>query len=212
MPSLSDSLASDLMDFRVVPTASSKIRAQARLLEKAEKELLVLSKVLSKCWGISRSTLDARIRVNPRLVRSVARYRRETGVIELGLRFFRLRARRTEVLCHELAHVAVHRTYGKSARPHGREWRQLVASAGFVALARLPATPGRCAEKTRTKENPSGGSPEYRLANLRNVYEHRCPVCQTNRRAKRPVSQWRCANCVAVGLPGTINITRIVHQ
>jgi len=42
-----------------------------------------------------------------------------------------------EILCHELAHVAVHRLHGPRARPHGPEWRQLMARAGFVPRARI---------------------------------------------------------------------------
>lgn len=36
-----------------------------------------------------------------------------------------------EVLCHEAAHLAAYELYGSKIRPHGREWRTLLASAGF---------------------------------------------------------------------------------
>lgn len=191
----------------------SNSAAQARLLEKVETELGVLSPRLSRRWGLSRKALDASLRLNPRLSRSVARYRRETGVIELGPRFFRLRARRKEVLCHELAHVAVHYLHGNKAHPHGSEWRKLVESAGFMPAARLPATPARCAEElVEANEGISGTGIRRRPTTSQYVFEHRCPVCQMTRRARRPVGRWRCADCVAAGLPGTLEITRTVHR
>lgn len=193
--------------------SSSKSTDRTRLLEKAETELGALSQRLSRRWGLSGSALNAGLRFNPRLSRSVARYRRETGVIELGPRFFRLRSRRKEVLCHELAHVAVDYLYGKQVQPHGSEWRKLVESAGFTPAARLPATPAlREEERVGTSEDKSVAGLARSPTTVRDVYEHRCPVCQMSRRAKRPVSQWRCANCVAAGLPGTLEITRMVRR
>jgi hypothetical protein len=35
-----------------------------------------------------------------------------------------------EALCHEAAHLAVHRLFGSKAAPSGKEWRILVRSAG----------------------------------------------------------------------------------
>lgn len=43
-----------------------------------------------------------------------------------------------EVLCHELAHVAVHRQLGTSARPHGAAWKQRLRAAGFHPRVRIP--------------------------------------------------------------------------
>ena len=42
-----------------------------------------------------------------------------------------------EVLCHELAHVAVYRLHGRRARPHGREWKSLMSRAGFEPRVRF---------------------------------------------------------------------------
>jgi ribosomal protein L37AE/L43A len=36
---------------------------------------------------------------------------------------------------------------------------------------------------------------------------HRCPVCHSVRRAKRPVQQWRCRSCHEAGLNGCLEIT-----
>jgi len=197
----------------VVRWSSSENRAQVRLLERIETELGFLSQKLSRRWGLPRSALDAGLRFNPRLTRSVARYRRENGVIELGPRFVRLRARRKEVLCHELAHVAVDYIYGKRAQPHGSEWRKLVEAAGFVPTVRLSATPKNHNQKA---VGTNVGAPATvlgsRQTTLRYVYEHRCPVCQMTQRARRPVNRWRCAECVAAGLAGDLEITRIVQR
>lgn len=188
---------------------SSGSTEQARLLNNAEKDLGVLSQKLSRRWSISSTLLDIGLCFNSRLTRSVARYRRDNDVIELGPLFFRLRGRHKEVLCHELAHVAVHHLYGKQAQPHGSEWRKLVESAGFIPAARLPTT-GYSERKTR-KRKPNVGLAR-RSTTSRYEYEHRCPVCHMTRRARRSVSQWRCAVCVTAGLPGTLEITRVMQQ
>jgi predicted SprT family Zn-dependent metalloprotease len=118
-------------------------------------------------------------------------------VIELGPRYFRLRSRRAEVLCHEIAHAVVDHLYGTQAKAHGSEWRRLVEAAGYRAGNELLRV--RSAAACAPRRHGSNGT----LA-----YEHRCPVCQMIRRAKRPVPQWRCAECVAVGLSGQLEITR----
>jgi ribosomal protein L37AE/L43A len=41
-------------------------------------------------------------------------------------------------------------------------------------------------------------------------YEHRCPVCHAVRFARRRMSQWRCRECVTVGLPGLLEVARTV--
>jgi hypothetical protein len=37
-------------------------------------------------------------------------------------------------------------------------------------------------------------------------FEHRCPVCQSVRLARRRMTAWRCAECVEAGLNGVIDI------
>jgi len=56
-----------------------------------------------------------------------------------------------EVLCHELAHVAVYRLHARAVRPHGPEWKGLVAAAGFEPRARFDRAEGRFP--------PRGGTP-----------------------------------------------------
>lgn len=98
-----------------------------------------------------------------------------------------------EVLCHEAAHLAAHLRYGRLPRLHGSLWAELVRKAGFEPTRRLD-----------TRDALSG----RREALRRQVVVHTCPVCQTRRVAKRAVPQWRCAECVAAGLPGRFAITR----
>jgi SprT protein len=99
-----------------------------------------------------------------------------------------------EVLCHEAAHVAAAELHGPRVRPHGREWKALVAAAGFEPRVRIPA-----------------GEVEHLLRQVRQVgtlWEHRCPVCRTRRLAGRPVRRWRCAACTHAGLEGRLVISR----
>lgn len=96
-----------------------------------------------------------------------------------------------EVLCHEVAHIAVHLKHGRAAKPHGPEWAALVIAAGFSPSRRLPEI-GH-ARRPRTTS----------------WYEHRCPVCQARRVARRPVKTWRCAACTRGGLSGQLTITRL---
>ena len=37
-----------------------------------------------------------------------------------------------EVLCHELAHIAVYALHGRLPRPHGKEWKDLLRAAGYA--------------------------------------------------------------------------------
>jgi predicted SprT family Zn-dependent metalloprotease len=153
----------------------------------------------SRQWGVPSLARDVAIDLNPRLRTAVARYRKEGEFVELGPRFLALRTRKAEVLAHELAHVAVTRLFGKTARPHGDEWRSLVRAVGFVPRIHLiPA--GR-------KNTPFR---KQRVAV--DHYEHRCPVCQMVRIARRPVRQWQCSRCVDVGLSGTLTVSRVVQR
>lgn len=50
-----------------------------------------------------------------------------------------------ETVPHEVAHVVVHRLFGRRARPHGREWKTLMRSFGLepAPCHTLPAEPVR---------------------------------------------------------------------
>ena len=94
-----------------------------------------------------------------------------------------------EVLCHEVAHVAVFHLHGKAATSHGAEWRQLLRLAGYEPRRSFP---------TESRATPNG------RASLR--YDHSCPVCHSKRTAKRPMSTWRCVVCKNSGLEGELTI------
>ena len=103
-------------------------------------------------------------------------------------------ARLREVLCHELAHVAAFRLHGSAVRAHGPEWSALVLAVGFQPRMQLDV-PGSGAARAAV-------SSRFR-------YLHACPVCQTRRYGRRPVRRWRCAECVAAGLSGELEINRV---
>jgi predicted SprT family Zn-dependent metalloprotease len=100
-----------------------------------------------------------------------------------------------EILCHELAHVAVYRLHGRGARPHGREWASLLGLAGFPARTRLP-------------HGTVFSTEEQRATRKTVLWHHRCPVCRAQRTARRPVYTWRCVECRNHGYTGKLEIER----
>lgn len=147
----------------------------------------------AKLWEVSGLEAELEVSFSPRLKRSLGRCRPAAARITLKAE---LRGgppeRLAEVLCHEAAHVAVYRKYGPVARAHGAEWQALVRAAGYEPRIRAQAPTGE-----------AGAAPTGRLE-----YEHRCPVCHTVRYARRPVTRWRCAECLDAGLDGEMIITR----
>lgn len=160
-----------------------------------DDELRTLTERLGQLWGLPQLASAVAVSYNPRLQRSLGRCKPSIGRVTLNpaLRQATLE-RRAEVLCHELAHVAVFQLYGPAAKSHGREWRELVARAGYVPHVRSADVSGARTSPT----SPSSVLP----------YEHRCPVCQSARYARRPVSRWRCAECLDAGLSGELLISR----
>ncbi|NLF68864.1 MAG: SprT family zinc-dependent metalloprotease [Candidatus Anammoximicrobium sp.] len=158
---------------------------------------LVTSIVLwMRRWRTSGLAKRLVIEFSPRLRQSLARSLPSRRLIRLNpvLQRPQNAALLPEVLCHEAAHVAVFELYGPRCRPHGPEWSRLVTMAGFTPTLHL-AIDG---EPPRADARSSPAS----------RYEHRCPVCQMVRSARRPVPAWRCADCVAAGLDGHLLITR----
>ena len=102
-----------------------------------------------------------------------------------------------EVLCHELAHVAVHRLHGRRAKPHGPEWKSLMRKAGFEPRVRVRENDPRL-PKAFNKPRPR--------------WEHRCPVCGVTQMAGRPVRQWRCVRCRKAGRSGKLRIRKILPE
>jgi predicted SprT family Zn-dependent metalloprotease len=124
---------------------------------------------------------------NPRLRSTIARWVLDAHKVELGPRFFVLRRRQEEILCHEIAHAAAVAKHGRRVAAHGTAWRALVRAAGFEPLARFNTVRRR-------------GRQAARVSQEKRLFEHRCLVCQAVRFAERPVKRWRCLECVGSGL------------
>jgi predicted SprT family Zn-dependent metalloprotease len=138
------------------------------------------------------------VMVHPGLRRTLGRYSRRTRHIELSSAVL-TGATLTDVLTHEAAHAALATAKATPVRPHGPEWRQLMALAG---------SPDAKATRWCRNQEPGATQPDPKPGpSAPKTYDHWCPVCQASRPAKKPVRAWRCAACVAAGLPGHLEIT-----
>jgi predicted SprT family Zn-dependent metalloprotease len=161
---------------------------------------------LGRLWG-SPPVVALAVVPNPRLRRTLGRLAGRPWRIELGPSTLTNRKRLREVVTHEAAHAAIVMSDGAAGRaPHGPEWRQLMARAGYpgAAGARWRCQQSRGLSPTRTRARRVTRPPTW--------YEHWCPVRQSSRLGRRPVRGWRCAVCVAAGLDGRLEITRRTKQ
>ena len=156
----------------------------------------------SKQWGCRWKLPGLKDRIivefSPRLRVSLGRSYPQRGLVRLNLSLKTEDALLREVLCHEVAHVAVFELHGTKCRPHGTEWQTLVRTAGFEPHVRCKHVGSQAAQQFVARVVP--------------FFEHRCPVCQAVRHARRRMSRWRCAACVAVGLDGEMCITPIKRR
>jgi len=158
-----------------------------------------LARLWAELWGVPGLPDSMRVEYS-------TRFRSSLGLCRPALGRIRLAAHLKdgdpdlleEVLCHELAHVAVHRLHGREAKPHGPEWKRLVREAGFEPRLRIMTEEGRGPTQSPHRRN----QPRPR-------WEHRCPVCHSRRMAGRPVPEWRCAECLEAGLSGKMVITKL---
>lgn len=146
-------------------------------------------------WGLPDLWSQIDLRFSTRLTRALGRCRPSSGRITLQASLQSSPERMIEVLCHEAAHIAVYQLFGPEVKPHGPEWHRLVQQAGFRP-------------EVRARE-PGSAGPRATPTPAILPYEHRCPVCQSVRFARRPVRSWRCAECLDAGLEGELTITRI---
>jgi predicted SprT family Zn-dependent metalloprotease len=161
---------------------------------------------LGRLWG-APPVVGLAVVLNPRLRRTLGRLVGRPWRIELGLRALADRKRLREIVTHEAAHAAIATGEDAAARaPHGREWRQLMARAGYpdATGAHWRCRPSRTLSPKRARARRLAGTPTW--------YVHWCPVCQSSRLGRRPVKGWRCAVCVAAGLDGRLEITRRTKQ
>jgi len=148
-------------------------------------------------WGLP--DLDERLTIewSPRLRRSLARAFPSRNLVKLSPALLTAPRRLVlEALCHELAHVVVHKMHRRRRRPHGLEWARLVQAAGFPPRTRVPLA----------GDTPTGAACGRRTTSGL-LYLHACPVCHVRRLARRRVTRWRCAACVAAGLEGRLMIS-----
>jgi predicted SprT family Zn-dependent metalloprotease len=146
---------------------------------------------LADLWSMPELATSAAVRFSPRLKRSLGRADTASGRIALAAFLADQPALCDVALCHELAHLAAFRLTGGSERPHGPTWQRLVREAGHEPTLRLPVDTGSAA-----RAEP--GQAQH--------FTHYCPVCHFVRTAARRMPAWRCADCVAAGLDGQLEI------
>ena len=151
----------------------------------------------AKLWRVPGLSDRITFRHNACLRTTIARWLIASHCLEVSTRFFELRLDHREILCHELAHAAASRIHGRSVRPHGHEWRELMREAGYEPRAR------------RVSQRGSRASPN--TIPSQSLYEHRCAVCHAVRYGKKPVKSWRCVQCVGAGLAGHLTIKVVSH-
>lgn len=151
---------------------------------------------LGTTWNTPTIVSRVEIQFSDRMRSCLGRCLPSRGIVRLNRRLLRVEpALVEEVICHEVAHVVAFERHGRRCRPHGPEWAALMRSAGFQPHVRARL------------------GPELQLLLLaprkvRNVYEHRCPICRIMRVARRPVSRWRCVACATAGRTGRLTITK----
>jgi hypothetical protein len=134
------------------------------------------------------------VRFSSRLKRTLGRADGSTGRVVLAGFLMDDPVLCDMALCHELAHLAAFRLVGSSEAPHGPTWKRLVRDAGHEPSLRV-------AIDSRELPNPAP-KPVQR-------FRHYCPVCHFSRIAARRMPAWRCADCVAAGLDGRLEITSV---
>ncbi len=169
------------------------MQIQAYTLEKSTTDSLV---GLGRKWGVNHLHSHLSIIFSSRFRSSLGRCDPQTG--EIRLASFLLNAEPSllmEALTHEAAHAAVYQLHGRTERPHGPEWRELMRRAGFEPRARVPSN---------LLEGIAPASPTKTV-----TWQHQCPVCHITRIAHTAARRWRCALCIADGLEGRLTVTRI---
>jgi predicted SprT family Zn-dependent metalloprotease len=145
-------------------------------------------------WGLAGFEQHITVSVSSRLRRALGRCYARRRQIVVAERLQEMKPSLfEEVLCHEVAHMAVFELFGEECRPHGPEWARLMRLAGFEPRRRLVLDDAG---------NPSS------IGRARNIYIHYCPVCRSERVGRRPVRTWRCPSCSALGLDGKLEIVK----
>ena len=145
-------------------------------------------------WGVADLPSRVCILFSRRVRASLGRCTPATGAIRLNQRLREAAPELLrEVVCHEVAHVAVWMLHEGRARSHGQEWKDLMRRAGYEPRVRwVKAT---LSESVRAHRQPEI------------LYVHACPVCGSHWIAKRSVTVWRCGACRNAGLEGRLEIS-----
>lgn len=147
-----------------------------------------------RVWDVPELGASLRIEFSPRLKRAFGRCYQEERLIRLTPSLLDSQSHLlAEILCHEAAHAAVFERDGADAQPHGAEWEDLMRMVGFEPRVRIPVV-------VKSKTSTAG----------RVVYLHRCPNCELERHAARPMHDWRCRTCVASRSEGRLLIRKQV--
>ncbi len=90
-------------------------------------------------WEVGDLASEITVEISSRMTRSLGRCYPDRQLVRIA-RFVTEESEElfTEVLCHEVAHVAAHHVHGRDIRPHGPEWKTLMAHAGYAPTVRFP--------------------------------------------------------------------------
>jgi predicted SprT family Zn-dependent metalloprotease len=152
------------------------------------------ARVYLKLWKLPKLANLINISYSARLTKSLGRARVDSRNINLNCKLISTdEALVKEVLCHELAHIAVYEKYGPNRKPHGNEWSSLIKQAGFSPRTHISFE----------------FSPQDNSQITPRRYSHICPICQAERIANRKLKKWRCASCAAAGLESELIIQQV---
>jgi len=185
---------------RVWRVPKSTRRVETVKLRDAERHQPLYARAIEwgALWGLPRLADSVSFRTSSRFRRSLGSYRANQNEIAIAAWLVEedgLASLREEVFCHEAAHAAVHLAFGRGPKPHGTEWRDFMARAGFEPRVRIPVSELPEARQLLVTRSAS--------------WEHRCPRCQATRLARTRVTRWRCGRCRVAGRAGELVIERL---
>jgi len=157
---------------------------------------------LGKIWGIPMLNKKLAIEVSHRLKKSLGRCIPTKGLIRLNPILLNTKhsAICEEVLCHEVAHYVVFLNNGPNCRPHGKEWKDLLMTAGFLPSTKLKSS---ILPKQTYAKKPK---------KLKIKYHHSCLICHSTWIYKRPMPNTICPHCKEVGVDSKLTINTNPYQ
>ncbi len=151
-------------------------------------ELYAYGEELLRIWAAPQVEGAWRVEYNRRMRTRAGVAYLEALRVELNPRLLKTYPDRVrECLCHELAHLVVHRLYGRRARAHGKEWAALMRAAGF--------------EPRRTHDFDVR---PFRQKRPRYLYLHECVRCRRGWFARKVRRDLSCPHCG----PGEVRVLR----